>query len=211
MKLTKLEHACLVLEKNGSKLVVDPGSFTIPLTDPTDVTAIVITHEHPDHWTPEHLTRILEASPDAVVYGPAGVAAAASDFPVVTVADGDAITAGPFELTFFGAQHAVIHSSIPVIDNVGVMIDGAVFYPGDSFTVPPVPVSTLVVPAGAPWLKIGEVMDYVVAVKPERTIPTHQMVLSVIGQQMSNGRIAGAGASVGAEALVLEPGESIDL
>ena len=37
MRLTKLEHACLILEKDGRKLVVDPGSFTSPLVDLHDV------------------------------------------------------------------------------------------------------------------------------------------------------------------------------
>ncbi|WP_343861781.1 MBL fold metallo-hydrolase, partial [Frigoribacterium faeni] len=56
MRLTKLEHACLIIEKDGRRLVVDPGSFTSPLMDLQDVDAIVITHEHADHWTPDQLT-----------------------------------------------------------------------------------------------------------------------------------------------------------
>ena len=52
MQLVKREHACLVLTQSGDTLVVDPGSFTLPLDDLRGVVAIVITHEHPDHWTP---------------------------------------------------------------------------------------------------------------------------------------------------------------
>jgi L-ascorbate metabolism protein UlaG (beta-lactamase superfamily) len=68
MRLTKFEHAALLLEQSGKKLFVDPGSFTTPITEASDTVAVVITHEHADHWTPDQLNRILEASPDAVIY-----------------------------------------------------------------------------------------------------------------------------------------------
>jgi L-ascorbate metabolism protein UlaG (beta-lactamase superfamily) len=211
MKLTKHEHAALVLELTRDTLVVDPGSFTMPLTDLRNVVAIVITHEHPDHWTPEQLDRILAMNPDATIFGPQGLAVAAPSYAITVVKDGDEITIGEFSLRFFGEKHAIIHSSIPVIDNVGVLINDTVFYPGDSFTVPPVAVDTLAVPVGAPWLKIGEVIDYVTAVAPRRSFPSHEMVLSVIGKKMANERVDGATKLGGGEFFALEPGQSLDL
>lgn len=212
MKVTKLEHSCLILEKAGETIVLDPGSFTLPVTDRRGVVAIVVTHEHPDHWTPEQLNRVLETSPGAQIIGPAGFAAAASDFDVTVANAGDTITVGGFELRFFGGRHAEIHSSIPIIDNVGVLVDGELYYGGDSFSIPEgVSVPTLAVPAGAPWLKIGEVIDYVEAVKPRRSFPMHEMVLSVAGKAMSNDRIAAATKQHGGEFFPLEPGESLDL
>jgi L-ascorbate metabolism protein UlaG (beta-lactamase superfamily) len=211
MKLTKFEHSCLVIELEGSKLVLDPGSFTIPLVDNTGITAVVITHEHPDHWTPEHLTRIVRDSPDVKIFGPEGVVNAATDFSITAVHDGDVVVAGPFTLAFYGEKHAVIHSSIPVIDNVGVMVNDTLFYPGDSFTAPPVPVDVLATPVGAPWLKIAEVMDYVTTVAPKRSFPVHEMVLSTAGKTMGNDRIGAMTTAAGGTPFVLQPGESIDL
>lgn len=212
MRLTKLEHACLMLEAAGKTLIVDPGSFTTPLLGTTNVVAIVVTHEHADHWTDDQLRRILERNPDARIFGPAGVATAASEFDITVVRDGDTIDIAPFTLRFFGEKHAVIHRSIPVVDNVGVLINGLLYYAGDSFTVPEgVTVDTLAVPAGAPWLKISEVIDYVEAVKPRRSFPTHEMVLSVAGKSMSNARIQSATENGGGEFFPLEPGESLDL
>ena len=78
MKLTKLEHAALILELHGQKLFIDPGSFTDPVLDPVSAAAIVITHEHADHWTPAQLNRILALNPGIPIYGPAGVVAAAA-------------------------------------------------------------------------------------------------------------------------------------
>ncbi len=63
MRLTKHEHAALVVVESGHTLVIDPGSFTSPLEDLVGLVGVVITHEHPDHWTPEHLTRLQKAHP----------------------------------------------------------------------------------------------------------------------------------------------------
>jgi L-ascorbate metabolism protein UlaG (beta-lactamase superfamily) len=212
MRVTKQEHACLIVEASGKTLIVDPGSFTTALVGLNDVVAIVITHEHADHWTPEQLSRIIDRNPDAVIFGPAGVAVAAADFAVQVVADGDTREAGPFTLRFFGEKHAVIHESIPVIDNVGVLINDTLYYPGDSFTIPTgVEVDTLAVPIGAPWLKIAESIDYVLAVKPRRAFPTHEMVLSVAGKGIGNQRLEWAAQQGGGEYTILEPGDSLDL
>jgi L-ascorbate metabolism protein UlaG (beta-lactamase superfamily) len=211
MRITKYEHACFVASLGDKKLVVDPGSFTVPLPDMNNIVGVVITHEHGDHWTPEHLHRILENSPEAKFFAPAGVAAAATDFEFTVVKGGDKVEADPFTLEFFGEQHAVIHSSIPLVDNVGVLINGEVFYPGDSFTPGPVGVEVLAVPASAPWLKIGEVMDYVSLMKPKRSFPTHEMINSVIGNGMANGRIEALTTAGGGEFFPLTPGDSIEL
>jgi len=93
-----------------------------------------------------------------------------------------------------------------------VQINDVLYYAGDSFTVPEgITVDTLAVPSGAPWLKIGEVMDFVATVKPRRSFPTHEMLLSVSGKSLSNSRIQGATESGGGEFFALEPGDTLDL
>ncbi len=211
MRVTKLEHATLKIEHAGSVLVIDPGVFTTPIVDQGSVVAIVLTHEHPDHWTPDQLTRLITRNPEAVIFGPQGVATAATDFEVDVVTAGDTREVGPFTLEFFGEKHAVIHESIPVPDNVGVLVNGTLFYPGDAFTVPAVEVDTLAAPAGAPWLKVGEAMDYVVAVAPKRAFPTHDMTLSVAGRNMHGDRLKSSVEKVGGEWFPLEPFEFIDI
>lgn len=212
MRVTKHEHACLRLEREGRTLIVDPGSFTLPLADLKDLVGIVLTHEHPDHWTPEHLDRLLKAAPGTPVYGPAGVAAAAAGFDVITVSPGETVEVEPFTLEFFGGRHAVIHETIPVVDNVGVLVDDQFYYPGDSYAVPKGrDVRLLAAPVGAPWLKIGEAMDFVLAVAPRRAFGTHDMTLSQIGREMGRQRLRWATEQDGGEFLALDPGDSVDL
>jgi len=216
MKLTKLEHSALILELSAKKLYIDPGSFTTALTGTAGAVAVVITHEHADHWTPEQLGRIVEMNSDLRIFAPAGVARAIAainaDLAVTTVQDGDTAEVAPFSLRFFGTTHAVIHESIPIIDNVGVLVNDELYYAGDAFTIPEgVAVGTLAVPAAAPWMKISEAMDYVLALKPKRSFPTHEMLLSRAGKDLSNARIRDVTEQGGGEFFPLEPGDSLDL
>jgi len=211
VRITKYEHACLLITLGDESIVIDPGSFLTP-PDFSGIVGVVITHEHADHWTGEQLRRILDKNPDARIFGPRGVADAVGDeFGVEVVSAGDIVEAGPFKLEFFGALHAVIHESIPVIDNVGVLVNDRLYYAGDSYTVPGVEVDTLAAPAGAPWLKIGEAMDYVLAVKPKRAFYVHDMTLSVAGKQMASARLAWATEQGGGTFTELQPGEMLDL
>ena len=189
MRITKLEHAALVLEEAGRRLIIDPGALTNPILGQDRVDAVVITHEHQDHWSADQLKRILDLNRGAVVLGPASVAAAAEGFEVRTVAAGDEVEVGSWNLRFSGGNHAVIHPTIPVIENLGVLVDGRFYNPGDSFHVPiGVEVETLAVPVGAPWMKLSEAMDYLAQVAPRRAFGTHDAVLSVTGRGLANER-----------------------
>ena len=212
MRVTKYEHACLRIDAAEETLLIDPGSFTTPVDDLGDVVGIVITHEHPDHWTPEHLDRILRAAPGTPIFAPAGVARVAEGYEITVVAPGDTVEAGGFTLRFFGGQHAIIHSSLPVIENVGVLVNEELYYPGDSYAVPEgIEVGTLAAPLGAPWLRVGDAMDFVLAVRPRRAFGTHDMTLSVIGKGMHRQRLQWATEQGSGEFFALEPGDTLDL
>jgi len=212
MRVTKHEHATLRLDDHRQTLLIDPGSFTLPLDDLTDLVGVVVTHLHPDHWTPDHLARILRAAPGTPIFGPAGVAQAADGYDITIVAPGDAIAAGDFTLRFFGGTHAVIHSSIPVVDNLGVLVDDELYYPGDSFAAPEgVEVGTLAAPLGGPWLRIGDAMDFVLAVRPRRAFGTHDMTLSTIGRTMHRDRLRWATEQAGGEFFDLDPGDTLEI
>lgn len=211
MRITKREHACLVVDLDGHHLVVDPGSFTEPFSV-ENLSAIVVTHEHPDHVTPEHLDRLLSRADSAVaLFAPPGVAAAHPGYDWQVVDAGDQRTVAPFSLAFSGGRHAIIHRTIPVIDNLGVFVNQTLYYPGDSFTVPEGDVPVLAVPASAPWLTIGDVIDYLEAVRPHQAFPTHELVNSERGNAMANSRITSVVESHGGRVTVLQPGETLEV
>lgn len=212
MRVTKHEHATLFIQESGKALVVDPGSFASPLLELQSVIGVVLTHEHPDHWTPEHLDRIAKHTGGVPIYGPEGVAKAAAGHDIIVVDPGDTVALDPFTLRFFGGRHEIIHETIPVVDNVGVLINDQFYYPGDSYVVPKgVDVRLLAAPLGGPWLRVGDAMDFVLAVKPAQAFGTHDMTLSVIGRNMHRARLKWATEHNGGEFLMLDPGQSVDL
>lgn len=206
MKLTKKLHSCVRLEKDGRTLVIDPGTFSEP-DAAAGADAILVTHEHPDHFNEERLRTGLDANPAAELWTLASVADQVSAaFPgrVHTVGEGDAFTAAGFEVQVHGQLHAVIHPDIPRITNVGYLVDGSVFHPGDALTVPGVPVDTLLLPVMAPWNKISEVIDYVREVAPRRSVDVHDALLTDLARPIYDRQIGDLG---GAEHVRLAPGD----
>lgn len=184
MKLTKYSHACLVLERDGKSLVIDPGNFTDDFVMPSDVVAVVVTHMHADHCDAEKLRAIVAEHPGAVIYGLAEIADSAS-VAVTSVAPGDVVSTGGFELEFTGGAHTTIHRDIPGIGNLGVVVNGdALYYPGDSFAQPPRPMKWIATPVAAPWMKVAEAVEFLREATPARTFPTHDAILSPTGQTL---------------------------
>ena len=137
MRLTKLGHACVRLEKDGGVLVIDPGAFSGDnALDGAD--AVLVTHEHFDHVVPDSMRAALAAQPGLRLWAPAPVAEQFAEFGdrVKVTAHGAEFTAAGFGVHVYGSEHAVIHPDIPTCANVGFLVDGEVFHPGDSYTVP---------------------------------------------------------------------------
>ncbi len=208
MQITKYEHACLVLENDGKKVVLDPGAYTRPLDGLENVVAIVITHMHDDHCNEAQLDRILKSNPGAMIYGTDEVCKRLNDYPTTPVHHGDFYREGSFSLEFFGDMHAEIHRSIPLLQNCGVMINETLYYPGDSYTRPDRAAEILACPTSAPWLKISDVMDFVAEIKPKHCFPTHNVHLSDIGHELNNGRVKQVVEAGGGSFAYLKPGES---
>ncbi|MFK0252337.1 MBL fold metallo-hydrolase [Streptomyces sp. NPDC090445] len=197
MKLTKRLHSCVQLEKDGRVLVIDPGAFSEPDAG-LGADALLVTHEHPDHFDEGRLRAALDANPAAGLWTLHSVAerlAPAYPGRVHTVGNGDAFTAAGFDVQVHGELHAVVHPDIPRVTNVGYLVDGSLFHPGDALTVPGMPVETLMLPVHAPWNKVAEVIDYVREVKPVRAIDIHDAYLSDIARPIYDTALGNLGGA----------------
>ncbi|MEU3049584.1 MBL fold metallo-hydrolase [Streptomyces sp. NPDC006984] len=210
MRIVKKTHSCVRLEKDGRTLVIDPGGFS-EQDAAAGADVLLVTHEHPDHFDEGRLRAALEADPAAELWTLRSVAERLSPaFPgrVRTVGHGDAFEAAGFRVQVHGELHAVIHPDIPRITNVGFLVDGTVFHPGDALTVPEAPVDTLLLPVHAPWNKISEVIDYVREVRPRYVLDVHDALLTDRARPIYDRQI---GALGGAEHGRLAPGASLGL
>jgi len=186
MRITKFGHACVRLEHDGVVVVLDPGVFTDP--EAVDgATAVLITHEHPDHYLPDHLracaapvftidavaARIREEAPDLVER-------------VTVVSPEERFDVG-VPVRAVGELHAVIHPDYPRFSNSGFVLSlggTSVYHPGDALTLPGEPVDLLLAPVSAPWLKVSEAIDFVRAVGAPRSLGIHDRVYSAAGLDM---------------------------
>jgi L-ascorbate metabolism protein UlaG (beta-lactamase superfamily) len=218
MKLTKYTHACVRLEKDGGVLVLDPGTFSETAEALDGAHAVLITHEHADHIDVPAVAAALAGNDALELFAPEGVAqnvrreAPAAANRVHAVEPGTAFDAAGFGIRSFGGQHALIHPQIPVVANIGYLVDENVYHPGDSFIIPDgISVRTLLVPVHAPWNKVSEVVDFVIGVRAERAYNIHDGLLNDTGLGLVEGHVKRIGAKYGTEYTHLSSRESVEL
>jgi len=207
MKITKYEHACLDIMLRDSRLIIDPGIFAASLTNLKNISVVVITHMHGDHFDAEKVKAIVAANPGVTILGTDQVVGEL-DLQNTEIAHiGKPYTFGSITLEFFGQQHELFKD----IQNIGVLVNNSFYYPGDSYTLPQKPVTVLAAPASAPWLRITEAKDFISNVMPQKVFPTHNALLSEIGESIHYRILSGAAQEKGIEWVVLKPSDSIEV
>jgi L-ascorbate metabolism protein UlaG (beta-lactamase superfamily) len=206
MRLVKYTHACVRLEKDGQILVIDPGELSeAEALEGAD--AVLVTHEHFDHLDVGKLRRS-----HAEVWAAPAVARKLAEAGLADrlhgVTDGDAFEAAGFTVRVHGEKHAIIHPDVPIVDNVGFVVEDEIFHPGDAFTVPDRSPGTLLVPAHAPWLKLAEAVEFVRTIAPRQAFPIHDGLLNDTGLTLVD-RLLGMLAKTDYRRLA--PGEGTEL
>ena len=212
MELLKHGHACVVLKDGDRRLVVDPGAYTAD--DALEgASAVLVTHEHPDHFVPDKLRAAMDADPALEVWTNRSVAAQLEGLGsrVHVVGHGDAVEVAGFDVHVHGELHAEIHPDIPRIANVGFLVDGQVFHPGDALTVPDEPVATLLLPVHAPWSRTADVIDYVRAVHADQAFAVHDGLLNDTGLGGVARLLGEDGPGTPTPYSRLAPGDSVEL
>lgn len=197
MRLTHFGHSCLLADFVDTTVLFDPGNFSHGFEGITGLSAILITHQHPDHVDVERLPALIDANPEAALYADPQTAAQLGP-PWRPVHVGDVFELGSLRVRGVGGQHAVIHPEIPMIDNISYLVGDAghparLMHPGDALFVPGEPVDVLAAPAAAPWMKISEAVDYLRAVAPRAAVPIHQGIIAADARGIYHGRLAEMG------------------
>ncbi|WP_410676070.1 MBL fold metallo-hydrolase [Amycolatopsis sp. cmx-4-68] len=202
MDIVHFGHACVLLELDSARVLIDPGTYSAGFEDLRDLDLVLLTHAHPDHLDLDRLGALLARNPRAVVVHSPGAAAALADLPGLVAVPGDELSPNGILVTVTGSgTHACVHPDLPGSDNNGYLIDG-VLHPGDAFD-PLWPVDVLLVPAGGPWMKLMEGVDYVRELAPRIAIPIHQAGLATAHQNLHH-RVLTELAPAGTEVIVLE-------
>jgi L-ascorbate metabolism protein UlaG (beta-lactamase superfamily) len=210
MRITKFGHACVRLETDGHVIVVDPGAFSEP-ESVDGATAVLITHEHADHYSADNL-RLTDAPIHTIAAVAEQIRKDAPDVAerVQVIAPGSQFDPG-VPTTAVGEQHAIIHADIPRIDNSGYLfeIEGTrIFHPGDALTLPGSDVDLLLLPVSAPWLKIGECIDFARGVGAPRSVAIHDKIYSDFGLGFA-ATLLGSLLGEDQEYVRVEPGQDL--
>ena len=188
MRITHLGHACLLVETGGARLLVDPGVFSTGFEDLTDLDAVLVTHQHPDHVDAERLAPLLARNPGAAVHAELQTAAnlSGAGLSAQVLRPGAVVELGPVRVEAVGGQHAVIHDDLPGVGNVGLLVrsegEPTLLHPGDSYASAPEGVDVLAVPLNAPWAALKETVDFVRRVAPPVAFPVHDGLLTPPGR-----------------------------
>lgn len=183
MRITHIGHSCLLLEADGVRALIDPGTFTHGFEELTGLDAVLITHAHPDHYDAERLPTLLEANDGARLIAEPEVAAELNrvGLEATPLHPGESTAIGSLAVQATGGLHAVIHEDVPRIGNVGLLVSEAegitFFHPGDAYDAVPDGVDVLGVPLSAPWAALRETVDFVRAVAPRVAVPIHDVLL----------------------------------
>ncbi len=212
MRITKFGHSCVRLSHDGQDVVIDPGVWS--QREALDgVAAVLITHEHPDHWTIDHLR-----ATDAPIRTIAVVAQQIRDADpevgerVTVVEPGGRFSVAGFDVEVVGRKHAVIHPELPHFDNSGYVLEAggtSLFHPGDSFELPGRSVDVHCAPVSAPWAKMSELIDVAREVAAPRTLGIHDRIYSDVGLGMADERFTAFLAKVGGD--YARPADGTDL
>jgi L-ascorbate metabolism protein UlaG (beta-lactamase superfamily) len=191
VRITKFGHSCVRVSHGGRDLVIDPGVLTGP--EAVDGAAgVLVTHEHPDHWTIEYLR-----AADCPVWTIAAVAAQIREADpavgerVQVVEPGQQLDVLGYDVRVVGRKHAIIHPELTHFDNSGYVVsDGgtSLFHPGDSFEFPGAPVDVYCAPVSAPWAKMSELVNIARDIAAPRTLGIHDGVYSDFGLAIADDR-----------------------
>ncbi|MEK7554464.1 MAG: MBL fold metallo-hydrolase [Patescibacteria group bacterium] len=183
MIIKKFLHSCIYLESGSSSLIIDPGEFSFieKMIVPEDLPAadaVLISHEHSDHYFPAAL-RALDAKRKIRIITHQCITSLLEEVKMmsseVLLADSK-IQIGSFSITGIKAPHGSL--PIPAPENIGFLINNKIFHPGDSldFTLAE-HLDVFFLPIAAPWLTTTKAIETALRIKPKVVIPIHDAII----------------------------------
>lgn len=216
MEIKYLEHSCLLLTQNNTKILFDPGVFSPGWENITDLTAIAITHQHTDHVDLTRFPELIKNNPTAKVIVEAGTAELLKDINIPNlqvIKNQEIINLGDLQLKAFVDDHEILLPQIPRIKNCGYIVGTTekpnwFYHPGDSLFIPEEKIEILGLPVAAPWMKILETNEYYHKISPKMAIPIHHAIIATPTKNVYFGHLTNFGPT-SSEFTPIATGETV--
>jgi L-ascorbate metabolism protein UlaG (beta-lactamase superfamily) len=172
MKITKLEHSCLLVEMPDPvdrTALFDPGMMSEPYINVDSLKYlddIFITHSHGDHLSVPVVKRLLEKFPNVRITGPREVVSKLKQ-------EGVMASSEEFEgVRFFDSPHEDVSPLFPRPEELGYHYLDLLSHPGDSHSFKETK-AVLALPMTAPWGSMVKAVNLALQLQPKYIIPIH--------------------------------------
>lgn len=210
MKVTKYPQSCLIIEKNGKRLAIDPGSLVSAKYQAADllpIDGIIITHEHSDHFDLE-LLQTLTATPIPVIGNQSTNDTVGKGIITQVVSDSEQFSVAGFEVVARDLPHCLMVDGSAGPQNTGYVIDGIFFHAGDGTSIEDLQVEKAAIPFAGPDISPHDIFEFIKQIGATMVIPIHHDAFTssveLIGNWISK-------ALPGTTFVPLEDGESAEL
>jgi len=208
MKVTKYPQSCLIIEKDGKRVVIDPGSLVSAKYSASDllpVDLILITHEHEDHIDPKLLDELL-ASKKVPVIANQSTANVLGDRVTQIITDGETVNLEGFEITARELPHVLMVNGSEGPQNTGYVIDKNFFHAGDGIKLADLHVDKAAIPIAGPDISPRDVYDFIKQIGCTTVIPIHYDYFTENPDMLKNPMFF-----AGINAIILANGESTEI
>ncbi|NNM44634.1 MBL fold metallo-hydrolase [Knoellia koreensis] len=200
MRITHLGHASLLVEVADRRILIDPGVWSPEAHSQRDLSAILVTHQHPDHLDQDLLPELMSANPEVRVITDPETAELLQEkgIDVTALAGDDSVRLGEVTVTGVGKMHALINEDIPRIHNTGMRIsaDGepTLFHTGDALDGDPGDIDIVAFALNAPWAASRDMTGFLRDLAAPIAIPVHDALLSETGRGLYLDQARGLGS-----------------
>ncbi len=174
MNVTRYPQSCLLLEKDGHKIVIDPGMHFLEkytVEELNGVEAVLYTHQHPDHYEPKIAEALLAQG--VAVYANGSTAQLIGAERVTTVNDGDSFSVAGFAITARELPHCLLPNGEEGPQNTGYIVDSVFFDPGDGKDIDDLKVAAMALPITGPDISMLDAFNFAEKLGVKVAIPVH--------------------------------------
>lgn len=208
MKITRYEQSCMLLELDGTRILIDPGARPFAekrkVEDLGDIDAIFFTHEHADHFDKEIAEKYSALIP---VYVNDSTSKQMAGSPKI-INDGDTVSAGNFQVQARELPHCLMPDGSEGPQNTGYLINGEFFHPGDGINLDGLSVKYLALPITGPDVSARAAFQFARQVSAKKALAMHY---DTFGANPDIYAMFAKRFNQPFELMVVKPGESIDL